>query len=84
MEIFRFVCARTVEERIEEVLKYKGWLSDGCLEDNVLAEDGPADDDEHRRSTLSLKDLKKLFEGWELEEEEDISQQPTCRTEVAS
>ncbi|CDI75044.1 DNA repair protein, putative [Eimeria praecox] len=70
VSVYRFVCARTVEERMEELMEWKGRLSRNTLrceehserKSPVEPEEGDAD---KRKGRLSLQDLKRLFEGWE-------------------
>ncbi|CDJ54033.1 DNA repair protein, putative [Eimeria brunetti] len=70
VSVYRFVCARTVEERMEELIEWKGRLSRSTLrsgdrfeqESSLDPDEGDAD---KRKGRLSLQDLKKLFEGWE-------------------
>lgn len=74
VSVYRFVCARTVEERMEELLEWKDRLSRNTLrrddgpEQGAAAGAGKGDDENKRKGRLSLQDLKKLFEGWDADE----------------
>ncbi|OEH78463.1 DNA repair related protein [Cyclospora cayetanensis] len=73
VSVFRFVCLRTVEERMEELLKWKGRLSENTLRPDEASDSeaklswtpGEGDEDAKRKGRLSILDLKRLFEGWE-------------------
>ncbi|CDJ36054.1 DNA repair protein, putative [Eimeria mitis] len=70
VSVYRFVCSRTVEERMEELIEWKGRLSQSTLSSGDRFERGSSVDPEEgdadkRKGRLSLHDLKKLFEGWE-------------------
>lgn len=70
VSVFRFVCFRTVEERLEELLEWKGRLSRNALRPDgdfeQTSEGGVARGvvEDKRKGRVSLQDLKKLFEGW--------------------
>lgn len=79
MEVIRFVCVRTVEERLEEIKEFKGWMARGVCEsgaeiDNVdsqcMTPSAKTDsfDEDKQRGRLSIEDLKRLFKGFEAEE----------------
>ncbi|PHJ15671.1 dna repair [Cystoisospora suis] len=79
VEVIRFVCVRTVEERLEEIKEFKGWMARGVCEsgaeiDNVdsqcLTVSAKTDsfDEDKQRGRLSIEDLKRLFRGFETEE----------------
>ncbi|KAL8275788.1 hypothetical protein Esti_000351 [Eimeria stiedai] len=71
VSVYRFICVRTVEERMEELLEWKERLSRNTLRRADTLEQcgmgalGDGDEDGKKRGRLSLQDLKKLFEGWE-------------------
>ncbi|KAL8453147.1 hypothetical protein Emed_001017 [Eimeria media] len=73
VSVYRFVCVRTVEERMEELLEWKERLSRNTLRRADAAEQSggaaAGDEDAKKRGRLSLQDLKKLFEGWEADKE---------------
>ncbi|KAL8454918.1 hypothetical protein Emag_001284 [Eimeria magna] len=74
VSVYRFICVRTVEERMEELLEWKERLSRNTLRRaDALEQCGVAaaggDEDAKKRGRLSLQDLKKLFEGWEADQE---------------
>lgn len=79
VEVIRFVCIRTVEERLEEIKEFKGWMARGVCDsgagvDNVDSHCMPAGaktdsfEEDKQRGRLSVNDLKRLFEGFETEE----------------
>ncbi|KAL8439922.1 hypothetical protein Efla_004847 [Eimeria flavescens] len=74
VSVYRFICIRTVEERMEELLEWKEQLSRNTLrrpanleQTGVNAVEGG--EENKKKGRLSLQDLKKLFEEWDAEKE---------------
>lgn len=74
VSVYKFICIRTVEERMEELVEWKGRLSrntlrpvDGSQQSSIL--EGEDEDECKKRGRLSLQDLKKLFEGWDVDKD---------------
>ncbi|PFH36290.1 hypothetical protein BESB_044820 [Besnoitia besnoiti] len=79
VKVIRFVCVRTVEERLEEIKEFKGWMARGVCETGLgvdeVDEQGVRSagrpesfDEDKRRGRLSIEELKRLFRGFETEE----------------
>nr|CEL65251.1 TPA: AAR147Wp, related [Neospora caninum Liverpool] len=79
VKVVRFVCVRTVEERLEEIKEFKGWMARGVCEvgsgvDDVDGQGAPSSgrpesfDEDKQRGRLSIDELKRLFRGFETEE----------------
>nr|PIL97515.1 SWI2/SNF2-containing protein RAD5 [Toxoplasma gondii COUG] len=79
VKVVRFVCVRTVEERLEEIKEFKGWMARGVCEigsgvDEVDGQGAPSSgrsesfDEDKQRGRLSIDELKRLFRGFETEE----------------